>query len=180
MRGRKKHKRLLYWNGANISVYAGSRRAVQVGAGQKPRFLARGECCGRSAHRVAYDSNLGQIQVAMPKTIMRIHFLELVENESDVCHQDLVRELTDGHSLSSSIGFRGPVGRESEFMPVRENRNQGVRGMIGGDHDEAAACQTLRQNCVDGGHDTRSVFEKNNRKRAALSQARLESSVGEH
>ena len=178
--GSKKQKRLLHWNGPNIRVHAGIGRAVQVGAGQNPGFLLRGECGGRSAHRVTHDSNLGQVQVAMPKTIMRIHFLELVENESDVCHQDLVRELTDGHSLSSSIGFSGPVGREFEFMPVRENRNQGVRGMIGGDHDEAAAGQTLRQNCVDGGHDTRSVFEKNNWKRAALSQGCLQSSVGEH
>jgi hypothetical protein len=53
--------------------------------------------------------------------------------------------------LSSSIGFSGPVGREFEFMPVRKHRNQGVRGMIGGDHDEAATRQNLSQNCVDGG-----------------------------
>jgi HKD family nuclease len=85
---------------------------------------------------------------------VRIHFLELVENESHICHQNLVRELTNGHALSSSIGFRRPVGCESQFMPVRKHRNQGVRGVIGGDHDEAATRQTLSQNCVDGRHDT--------------------------
>ena len=103
---------------------------------------------------MTYDSNLGQIQVGMPEMIMRIHFLELVENESHICHQNLVRELTNGHALSSSIGFSGPVGREFEFVPVRKHRNQGVRGMIGGDHNEATTRQALSQNCVDGWHKT--------------------------
>jgi len=85
--------------------------------------------------------------------ITRVHLLEPVENELHICHQDLIRELTNGYALGSSIGFSWPVGRESEFMPVRENRNQGVRGMIGGDHDETATRQTLNQNCVDGRHD---------------------------
>ncbi len=57
----------------------------------------------------------------MPKMIMRIYFLELVEDESHSCHQNFVRELTNGHALGSSIGFSGPVGREFEFMSVREH-----------------------------------------------------------
>jgi len=57
----------------------------------------------------------------MPKMIMRIYFLELVEDESHICHQNFVRELTNGHALGSSIGFSGPVGREFEFMSVREH-----------------------------------------------------------
>src|SRR5437763_13459813 len=32
----------------------------------------------------------------MPKMIMRIYFLELVEDESHSCHQNFVRELTNG------------------------------------------------------------------------------------
>src|SRR5271166_5863743 len=115
----------------------------------------RGSSCVASAAVVPpIDSNLGQIQAVMPEMIMRIHFLELVENESHICHQNLVRKFANGHALSSSIGLSGPVGREFEFMPVREHRNQGVRRMIGGDHDEAATCQTLSQNCVDGRYDT--------------------------
>jgi hypothetical protein len=61
--------------------------------------------------------------MGMPEMIMRIQFLELVENESHICHQNLVREFANGYALSSSIGFSGPVGCEFEFMPVREDRN---------------------------------------------------------
>ncbi len=69
------------------------------------------------------DSDLGEIQVAMPEMIVQIDFLELVENQSHICHQNVVRKLADGHALSSSIGFSWRVGREFEFMPVREHRN---------------------------------------------------------
>jgi hypothetical protein len=42
------------------------------------------------------DSDLGEIQVAMPEMIVQIHFLELVENQSHICHQNVVRKLADG------------------------------------------------------------------------------------
>src|SRR6266849_7599643 len=97
---------------------------------------------------MTYDPNPGQVQEAMPETVMQIHFPELVKDKSHIRHQHLVRELANGHALSPSIGFSGPVRREFEFMPVREHRNQGVGRMIGGGHDEAAARQTLSQNGV--------------------------------
>ena len=84
--GGKEQKRLVHWNGANIRVHAGIGGAVQVYTGQNTGLLLRSQCCGRSTHRVTYDSDLGQIQVAMPKMIMRIHFLELVEDEPHICN----------------------------------------------------------------------------------------------
>ena len=48
------------------------------------------------------DSDLGEIQVAMPEMIVQIHFLELVENQSHIRHQNVVRKLADGHALSST------------------------------------------------------------------------------
>src|SRR5439155_26839688 len=116
----------------------------------------------------------------MPKMITRVHFLEPVENESHICHQDLFRELTNGYALSSSIGFSGPVRREFEFMSVRDHRNQRVRRMICGDHDETTTRQTLIQNCVDGRHDTRAVLETNNWDRPALSDRCQQSGVRVH
>src|ERR1700693_2381877 len=112
----EEQERFVHWNGPNIPVHAGISGAVQVHSGQYTGLLLRGQCCGCSTHRVAYDSNLGQIQMALPEVIVRSHLLELVENESHICHQDLVRELANSDALSSSIGFCGPVGRESDFM----------------------------------------------------------------
>ena len=110
----KEQKRLVHGNGPNIRVHAGKAGAVQVYASQNAAFLLCGQCGCRSTERVASDSNPGQIEVALPEMIMRIHFPELVENEFHVCHQHLVCKLANGHALRSIIGFNGPVGRKFE------------------------------------------------------------------
>src|SRR5208337_882290 len=100
--GGQEQKRLMDGDRPNIGVHAGIGRAVQVDAGQNAGLLPGGESGGGSTHGVTYDPNLGQIQVAAPELILRIHFLELVENESHIRHQNLFCELANGNPLASS------------------------------------------------------------------------------
>jgi hypothetical protein len=142
-------------------------RAVKVYPGQYATLFLGCHCSGSTSHGMTDDSDFRHINVTVPESVGRIHFLYLVENISHIYDEHLFVEPADRNTLGSSISVDRPIWFGLDFMSIREHCYQGFQRVIGCRHDEPLACQFLRQNRVGRRHDTGAMFQENKRKGSA-------------